>query len=77
MLDGKPRMITLALRPGFWVAYDTAHASLHRVWRGRVEFDSVGFVKYFANTAQFCSHGSAFSLGRMSREHQFDVQLLN
>lgn len=35
-LDDKPRMLSFALAPGMWAAYDTEHASLYQVWRGEV-----------------------------------------
>lgn len=39
VLDGRPRVLTAALAPDFWVAYDTRHAALYRVWAAGVNFD--------------------------------------
>jgi cytochrome c len=38
VLDGRPRMLVLALRPDLWVAYDAERAALYKVWEGGVEF---------------------------------------
>lgn len=37
-LDGRPRMLSLALGPDGWAAWSTEHAALHRVWRGDIHF---------------------------------------
>jgi hypothetical protein len=37
-LDGKPRMLSFALAPGVWAAYDTSSASLYQVWQGEILF---------------------------------------
>lgn len=38
VLDDRPRMVTLALRPGFCVAYDATTCGLYKAWRGEVVF---------------------------------------
>jgi cytochrome c551/c552 len=35
-LDDKPRMLSFALAPNIWAAYDIDNASLYQVWRGDV-----------------------------------------
>ncbi len=42
-LDNKPRMLSFALAPGMWAAYDTEHASLYQVWRGEVLWQGVHY----------------------------------
>jgi cytochrome c551/c552 len=42
-LDGRPRMIKLALAPGIWAAYDTEQASLYQVWLGEVLFEGAAY----------------------------------
>lgn len=37
VIDGNPRMITLALHDDLWVAYHTEQAALYKVWKGDVE----------------------------------------
>jgi cytochrome c len=39
VLDQRARMVTLALAPDFWVAYDANHSALFKVWRDGVNFD--------------------------------------
>ncbi len=36
-LDGRPRMLQLALAPGIWLSYGTEIASLYQLWRGELE----------------------------------------
>ncbi|MCP5057670.1 MAG: hypothetical protein GY937_13240 [bacterium] len=36
-LDGRPRMLQLALAPGIWLAYGTETASVYQLWRGELE----------------------------------------
>jgi len=38
VLDGRPRMLALALRPDLWVAYDTERAAIYKVWEGGIDF---------------------------------------
>jgi cytochrome c len=44
VLDRHPRMITFALSKSMWVAYDTQHAKLYKVWRDGVEFDGAVYT---------------------------------
>jgi len=37
-LDGRPRMLLVALAPDLWLAYSTQTASIHQLWRGEVDF---------------------------------------
>jgi hypothetical protein len=37
-LDGKPRMLVIALSPGWWMAFDTQTCTIYKVWEGDVDF---------------------------------------
>ncbi len=37
-LDGRPRMLLVALAPELWLAYSTETAGIHQLWRGDVDF---------------------------------------
>ena len=37
-LDGRPRMLSIALAPELWLAYSTETASIHQFWRGGIDF---------------------------------------
>lgn len=39
VLDRKARIVTVALKPDFWVAYDANSCGLFKVWRDGVNFD--------------------------------------
>jgi hypothetical protein len=39
VLDGRPRMLVVALDRDLWAAYDTQSCTLARTWRGDVNFD--------------------------------------
>jgi len=39
VVDEHPRMLSAALAPDFWVAYDTEHAALYKVWLGGLNLD--------------------------------------
>ena len=43
ILDGHPRMISLALHPQLWVAYDTETCNLYQAWNGRIKFEGAVF----------------------------------
>jgi cytochrome c len=58
VLDEKPRMLVLALRPDFWVAYDAERAALYKVWEGGVNF--TGAVYDWMHGPQPTSRGRAF-----------------
>jgi cytochrome c len=42
-LDDHPRMISLALHPDLWVAYDAANGTLYKAWNGRIKFEGPVF----------------------------------
>jgi cytochrome c len=58
VLDERPRMLVLALRPDFWVAYDAERAALYKVWQGGVNF--TGAVYDWLHGPQPTSQGRAF-----------------
>lgn len=58
VLDQKPRMLTVALSPDIWVAYDAQTASLYKAWKGGVNFD--GAVYTTVHGPQPTSKGYAF-----------------
>jgi hypothetical protein len=58
VLDERPRMLVLALRPDFWVAYDAERAALYKVWEGGVHF--TGAVYDWLHGPQPTSQGRAF-----------------
>jgi cytochrome c len=39
VLDGHPRMVTIALSDEMWIAYDTTTCGLYKAWKGGVNFD--------------------------------------
>jgi hypothetical protein len=42
-LDSRPRILSLALAPGIWAAYDVAHGSLYQVWQGEILFQGATY----------------------------------
>jgi cytochrome c len=58
VLDERPRMLVLALRPNFWVAYDAERAALYKVWEGGVHF--TGAVYDWLHGPQPTSQGRAW-----------------
>ncbi len=58
VLDEHPRMLVLALRPDFWVAYDAERAALYKVWEGGVHF--TGAVYDWLHGPQPTSQGRAW-----------------
>ena len=44
VLDGRPRMLTAALAPDFFVAYDTETGGLYKAWRGDVKLDGAVYT---------------------------------
>jgi cytochrome c len=58
VLDERPRMLVLALRPDLWVAYDAERAALYEVWEGGVNF--TGAVYDWLHGPQPSSRGRAF-----------------
>ena len=37
-LDGRPRILSIALAPDVWLAYSTETASIHQLWEGDIDF---------------------------------------
>lgn len=64
VLDGQPRMITLALHEDLYLAFDAAHAGIYKVWKGGVEFD--GAVYTTRHGPQPGSHGYAYYENRLT-----------
>lgn len=58
VLDGQPRIITVALHPDLTIAYNAAEAILFKAWKGDVEFD--GAVYTTRHGPQPTSSGYAF-----------------
>ncbi len=44
VLDKKPRMLTLALHPELFVAYDLANSQLYKIWKGGVFLEGTVFT---------------------------------
>ena len=44
VLDGRARMITVALDEDMWLAYDATHAGLYKAWTGDVRFDGAVYT---------------------------------
>src|SRR5690606_35493262 len=42
-LDGRPRMLLVAIAPEHWIAWSTETASVHQLWRGDVDFSGPAF----------------------------------
>ncbi|MEO0900065.1 MAG: family 16 glycoside hydrolase [Bacteroidota bacterium] len=58
VLDWRARMVTMALRDDFWIAYDAENASIYKAWRDGVEFDGPVFTR--AHGPQPISKGPAW-----------------
>lgn len=58
VLDGHPRMITLALHQNMWAAYSTQSSSLYKLWKGGVNLD--GAVYTTKHGPQPSTIGSAY-----------------
>ncbi|MCB0578700.1 MAG: DUF1080 domain-containing protein [Phaeodactylibacter sp.] len=58
VLDGRPRILTLALADRFWAAYSAQDGAIYKVWRGDVNFD--GAVYTTVHGPQPSSLGDAF-----------------
>src|SRR5690606_5612460 len=83
VLDRHPRMITFALSPSLWAAYDTQTASLYKVWRDGVDFE--GAVYTTRHGPQPTSKGPSYIVNDLEnpwrvrlggREHVPKVQYL-
>lgn len=57
-LDKRPRILSLALAPGLWLAYSTETASIHQYWKGGIDFS--GAVYDARHGVEPMSHGVAF-----------------
>ncbi|MBR9919644.1 MAG: DUF1080 domain-containing protein [Bacteroidetes bacterium] len=44
VLDGQPRMITLALNDDLWVSYSAEKGGLYKAWKGGVNFDGAVYT---------------------------------
>ena len=44
VLDKQPRMLTLALNPECYVAYDLAHCTLYKAWKGGVSMEGAAYT---------------------------------
>ena len=71
VLDGRPRMLSLQLSDDMWAAYDTASASLYKVWGEGVNWQ--GTVFNTMHGPQPVSMGGAFLLddGMVTRNTAF------
>lgn len=65
VLDKKARMITIALRDDFWVAYDATTTGIYKVWQDGVLLD--GPVYTTAHGPQPESEGDAFFISTYSQ----------
>jgi cytochrome c551/c552 len=57
-LDGRPRMLAIALAPELWLAYSTETASIHQLWRGGIDY--TGPVYDARHGREPSSQGSAY-----------------
>lgn len=58
VLDGQPRMLTIALHDNLWLAYHSQTARLYKAWKGGVNFD--GAVYTTVHGPQPSSLGNAY-----------------
>jgi cytochrome c len=58
VLDGKPRMLTLALDSECYVAYDLAHCTLYKAWKGGVMMEGAAYTN--KKNVQPTSWGAAY-----------------
>ncbi len=68
VLDGVPRMLTLALHEDLWVSYNTEHCSISKAWKGYVKFD--GPVYTTVHGPQPESVGDAWFMDTISKPWQ-------
>lgn len=61
VLDGRPRMVTLALADELWAAYDATTCGLHKAWEGGVRFS--GPVFDAVHGPQPTSEGVSWTVG--------------
>src|SRR5690349_10622372 len=58
VLDKKPRMLTLALNPECYVAYDLADCTLYKAWKGGVTLEGAAYTN--VKNVQPTSWGAAY-----------------
>src|SRR5947209_5155936 len=58
VLDKKPRMLTLALDSACYVAYDLAHCTLYKAWKGGVILEGAAYTN--KKNVQPISWGTAY-----------------
>ena len=61
VLDGRARMLTIALDEDMWIAYDATTCGLYKAWKGGVEFD--GAVYTTVHGPQPTSRGATYTVG--------------
>jgi hypothetical protein len=61
VLDGRPRIVTIALDDEMWVAYDATTCGLYRAWKGGVRF--AGAVYTTEHGPQPTSEGPSYTEG--------------
>lgn len=44
VLDGQPRIVTVALHDNLYIAFDATHAGLYKAWKGGVNFDGAVYT---------------------------------
>ncbi len=72
VLDERPRMLSMALTPDFWIAYDAHNASLYKVWAGTVNFD--GAVYTTAHGPQPQAEGDAYLVSKLSNPWRLMIE---
>ena len=65
VLDGNPRMVVIALKPDVWASYDATECTLHKFWKGDVDF--TGSVWNHIHGPQPVSHGETLLHGPLER----------
>jgi hypothetical protein len=71
VLDGRARMVTIALSPELWVAYDAAHCGFYRAWKGGVLFE--GAVYTSEHGPQPSVRGATYAQGMPSDRWRAEV----
>lgn len=65
VLDGQPRMLTIALAGRYWAAYSAQDGNCYKVWRGDVNFD--GAVYTTVHGPQPSSLGDAYFVNEIEK----------
>ncbi len=71
VLDERPRIVTIRLHDGMYLAYDATDCSLYKAWSGKVNFD--GAVYTTVHGPQPTSHGPAYFVDADGSQ-AFDVE---